>query len=193
MTSSPGFRMAFSTVLSAAPAPTVIKMWSAVYGRPVAALTRRATASRTFGWPALGMYACRWCASLSSTRRAAASTAAGGSISGLPSVKSKTLSAPRSCLSRAPSSNIRRIHDARLRLSATALAMITGGSIALGPSGPRERGYGDPGDAAARDRLGHEPRPLHLFHERAQVLGGGRAALRRADRLLDAGELAVEQ
>src|SRR5215467_1860934 len=124
MTSSPGFRMAFSTVVSAAPAPTVIKMWSAVYGRPVAALTRRATASRTFGCPALGMYACRWRAVLSSTRRATASTAGGGSISGLPSVKSKTLSAPRSCLRRAPSSNMRRIHDAFARFSVTARETI---------------------------------------------------------------------
>src|SRR6266581_2005726 len=59
------------------------------------------------------MYACRCGASLSSTRFAAASTAGGGSISGLPSVKSNTLSAPRSCLRRAPSSNVRRADQAR--------------------------------------------------------------------------------
>ena len=40
------------------------------------------------------------------------SPAAGGSTSGLPSVKSKTFSAPRSAFSRTPSSNMRRIHDA---------------------------------------------------------------------------------
>src|SRR5690242_20222308 len=70
------------------------------------------------------MYACRCGASLSSTRRAAARTAGGGSISGLPSVKSKTLSAPRSALRRAPSSNIRRIQDALVRLSVTARETI---------------------------------------------------------------------
>src|SRR5438094_10452298 len=70
------------------------------------------------------MYACRCGLSLSSTRRAAASTAGGGSTSGLPSVKSKTLSAPRSCLRRAPSSNMRRIHDAFVRFAVTARETI---------------------------------------------------------------------
>src|SRR2546421_2088923 len=68
---------------------------------------------------------------VSSTRRAAASTAAGGSISGLPSVKSKTLSAPRSALRRAPSSNMRRIHDAFVRLSVTARETITAAATIL--------------------------------------------------------------
>src|SRR5438874_577968 len=77
------------------------------------------------------MYACRWRASLASTRRAAASTAAGGSISGLPSVKSKTLSAPRSALRRAPSSNMRRIHDAFVRLSVTARETIMAAATIL--------------------------------------------------------------
>jgi len=43
----------------------------------------------------------------------AAMTASGGSTSGLPSVKSKTFSAPRSRRRRMPSSNMRRIQDAR--------------------------------------------------------------------------------
>jgi len=53
-------------------------------------------------------------------RRNASTTAGGGSTSGLPSEKSKTASAPRSRLSRVPSSNMRRIQEA----FSSCLAMI---------------------------------------------------------------------
>src|SRR5882672_4745629 len=111
------------------------------------------------------MYACRWGASLSSTRRAAASTAGGGSISGLPRVKSKTLSAPRSCLSRAPSSNMRRIHDALLRLSVTAREMIMASLYSSQPQlgGPVAADDVTRRDLLERGRLG----PTHLDRVRA--------------------------
>ncbi len=51
----------------------------------------------------------------------------------------------------------------------------------------------DAGDAALRDQLDHQARRLHLFHERAEILGGDGPVLRRSDRLLDTGKLAVEQ
>src|SRR5262249_16071793 len=79
MTSSPASSSALRTVFSAAPAPTVMMTWPAVYGSPVTAVRRLATASRTRTWPAFGMYACRGGSVLSRTRRAAASTAGGGS------------------------------------------------------------------------------------------------------------------
>src|SRR5438876_8483611 len=96
------------------------------------------------------MYACRCGLSLSSTRRAAASTAGGGSTSGLPSVKSKTLSAPRSCLRRAPSSNMRRIHDAFVRFSVTARETIM---ASLYPSQPELVGPVAADDVTRRDFL----------------------------------------
>src|SRR5258705_6833444 len=106
------------------------------------------------------MYACRWGVSLSSTGRAAASTAAGGSISGLPRVKSKTLPAPRSCFKRAPSSNMRRIHDDFVRFSVTARETI------MASLSPRQRELAGPvtahemarRDFLERGRLG----PAHL-------------------------------
>src|SRR5438093_3384914 len=96
------------------------------------------------------MYACRWGLSLSSTQRAAASTAGGGSISGLPRVKSKTLSAPRSCLRRAPSSNMRRIHEALDRLAVTARETIM---ASLYPSRPELVGPVAADDVTRRDFL----------------------------------------
>src|SRR5262249_43118685 len=48
-------------------------------------------------------------------------------------------------------------------------------------------------DGVSRDRLGDEARRLHLLDERAEILRRGVAALRRADRLLDRGELPIEQ
>src|SRR5215470_1292192 len=175
MTSSPASSSALRTVFSAAPAPTVMMTWPAVYGSPVAAVRRLATASRTRTWPAFGMYACRCGAVLSSTRRAAASTAGGGSISGLPSVKSKTLSAPRSALSRAPSSNMRRIQDALARLSVTARETIM---ASLYPSQPELVSPVAADDVARRGllerrRLG----PAHL--DRVRAAGMEVAARRR--------------
>src|SRR5438445_5686285 len=121
------------------------------------------------------MYACRCGAVLSSTRRAAASTAGGGSISGLPRVKSKTLSAPRSSLRRAPSSNMRRIHDAFVRFSVTARETIM---ASLYPSQPELVGPVAADDVTGRDllergRLG----PAHLDRvgaTRVEVAAGGR-------------------
>src|SRR5437762_2383357 len=60
----------------------------------------------------------------------------------------------------------------------------------LWPGGGRD---GDAGDAALGDALGHQARGLRLLDEGVQVLGRRGAGLRGADRLLDAGELAVEQ
>ena len=76
------------------------------------------------------------------------SPSSGGSTSGLPRVKSKTLSAPRSRLSRAPSSNMRRIHEDPLMASATVLAIgirspIFSSSLGLADSG-RTRAPGAP-------------------------------------------------
>src|SRR5437763_3673790 len=94
-------------------------------------------------------------------RRAAASTAGGGSISGLPSVKSKTLSAPRSALRRAPSSNMRRIHDAFVRLLVTARETITAAATILWR--PREGACHEarPGDLPPTRRATHHPRVGH--------------------------------
>src|SRR5439155_649064 len=87
------------------------------------------------------------------------------SISGLPRVKSKTLSAPRSCLRRAPSSNMRRIHEALDRLAVTARETIM---ASLYPSQPELVGPVAADDVARRDllergRLG----PAHLDRVRA--------------------------
>src|SRR5438445_9730335 len=111
------------------------------------------------------MYACRCGAVLSSTRRAAASTAGGGSISGLPRMKSKTLSAPRSCFSRAPSSNMRRIHDDFVRFSVTARETIM---ASLYPRQPQLVSAVAADEVTRRDFLERgRLRPAHLDRVRA--------------------------
>src|SRR5262245_20881491 len=65
----------------------------------------------------------------------------------------------------------------------------SGGSLSLPGRGRCDR---NSLNGILRNRLGHQPRGLHVLDERAQVRRGRLAGLRCADGLLDGSELTVE-
>ena len=88
-----------------------------------------ATAARVSTYPALGMYRCSPGVSEPAIRRISATNSLGGSITGLPSERSNTFSAPCFCVSSVPTSNIRLIHppsciDRRVLFDTAILAPV---------------------------------------------------------------------